>query len=141
MIETAKEIILRMSIPEPNSGCWLWLYSDRKGYGQVVYSNRKMNAHRLSYESFIGPIPEDMQLHHVCDIKLCVNPDHLQIVDQSEHSKITWDKRTKITHCPHGHEYTAENTRYNSRWAKTCIQCIRKSGLASYYRNRGRLYF
>lgn len=61
-------------IPEPNSGCWLWEgVTDGDGYGK--YKNK--GAHRLSYEMFCGEIPDGQCILHSCDIRCCVNPDHL----------------------------------------------------------------
>lgn len=62
-------------IPEPNSGCWLWMGAmNRDGYG-TSFGN--VLAHRESYERAYGPIPDGMCVCHRCDVPLCVNPAHL----------------------------------------------------------------
>ena len=73
-----KELLLANSIPEPNSGCWLWTRSlSNWGYGHLGSKRRDRGAHRLSYLTFIGPIPPGMHVLHRCDIRSCINPDHL----------------------------------------------------------------
>jgi HNH endonuclease len=63
-------------MPEPNSGCWLWMGSIRgQGYAQTGVGERY--AHRFSYEHYKGKIPEGMRVLHKCDTPTCVNPDHL----------------------------------------------------------------
>lgn len=65
----------RNSIPEPNSGCWLWTGSRvRGGYGKF---NPLLRAHRVSYEEYKGPIPNGMFVCHRCDTPSCINPNHL----------------------------------------------------------------
>jgi hypothetical protein len=67
-------------IPEPNSGCWLWERTlSPGGYGQIRPDGQRqqIGAHRFSYEKFKGPIPDGMMALHRCDVRCCVNPDHL----------------------------------------------------------------
>lgn len=67
-----------MSIPEPNSGCWLWLKTlDKMGYGKMGTAMGKVvAAHRLSFEAFKYDPGKLSVLHH-CDMPSCVNPEHL----------------------------------------------------------------
>ena len=71
------------SIPEPNSGCWLWLGSVQgksgAGHGRLKWHGQTTLAHRLSWEIYRGPIPPGMLVCHTCDMGGCVNPDHLFI--------------------------------------------------------------
>jgi len=65
-------------IPEPNSGCWLWMARvDRAGYGGFRYMGDWQRSHRVSYKMYRGPIPDGMLVCHRCDTPGCVNPDHL----------------------------------------------------------------
>jgi hypothetical protein len=57
-------------------GCWLWLGSLSKGYGHIRINGVHRKANRVSYELFIGPIPEGMDVLHKCDNPPCVRPDH-----------------------------------------------------------------
>lgn len=67
------------SIPEPNTGCYLWLLSYSKdGYGRCDASGNSRRAHRRSYEAEHGvSLPVETQVLHRCDNPGCVNPDHL----------------------------------------------------------------
>src|SRR5687768_15914191 len=60
-------------------GCWLWAGSTgRGGYGQYFYDGRMRKPHRIAYELLVGPIPEGLQLDHLCSVRTCVNPTHLE---------------------------------------------------------------
>lgn len=80
---TAKDRIERLSMPEPNSGCWLWLGTTRNGYGRITLGSRHLgtkrsiSAHRLSYEAYRGLVPHGLMVCHKCDVRCCTNPDHL----------------------------------------------------------------
>ena len=75
-------------IPEPNSGCWIWLgHVKKNGYGSLTVGKKNFNAHRLSYETYVGKIPMDKVLDHKCRTRCCCNPDHLEPVTQKENSR------------------------------------------------------
>lgn len=101
-------------LPEPNSGCWLWMASFRvRGYGSIRYKRKMYLAHRLIYELKCGAVPDGLVLDHKCRIRCCVNPDHLEPVTSGENSRrgdVGKHLRDR-THCPQGHAYDAENTR------------------------------
>lgn len=71
-------ILKERSIPEPNSGCWLWLsYGDTQDYGRIIVSQKSYSAHRVSWVVHRGSIPDGLHVLHKCDTVQCVNPDHL----------------------------------------------------------------
>jgi hypothetical protein len=69
----------------PDTGCWEWqLAIHKKGYGKLKRFGRTFLAHRAFYEELVGPIPEGLQIDHLCKNRACVNPDHLEPVTQLE---------------------------------------------------------
>jgi hypothetical protein len=125
----------RLYIPEPNSGCWLWLGDvDRKGYGEInlgtgVSGKRKRRAaHIVGYNLYRGPVLTGFELDHLCRNLLCVNPDHLEAVTHEENVRRGMSPgaivaRTNI--CMAGHEMTEANT-YWSRGQRWCKECRRR---------------
>lgn len=111
----------------PESGCWLFIGTLRDGYGRIRQGGRRdsplLQAHRASYELAKGKIPEGLQLDHLCRVRCCVNPAHLEPVTHLENAH-RGAHATK-THCKHGHEFTPENI---ERWAgkprtRYCKEC------------------
>lgn|SRR3990167_4665160 len=69
-------------IPEPNSGCWLWLGAARRtGYGCFWFGHHKISsAHEVAYLVLVGSVPSPLELDHQCNTRCCVNPAHLEPV-------------------------------------------------------------
>jgi hypothetical protein len=79
-------------MPEPNSGCWLWLgpmYQNGYGYYSEARGTkpRNVSAHAASYVRYRGPIPVGFEVHHKCRCKACVNPYHLELILSSDHKR------------------------------------------------------
>src|SRR5215831_3413686 len=73
-----------------NGECWEWSASVMKvGYGQFRASrSENLYVHRMAYELLVGPLSYGEHLHHICENKICFNPDHLEVTTNSEHSRI-----------------------------------------------------
>lgn len=108
------------------SGCWPWL-SDvtRAGYGRITIDYKRYMAHRVAYELWVGPIPEGLQLDHLCRNPSCVNPLHLEPVTPRENlmrGETLASANAVKTHCPQGHSYDEMNTelRAGRRFCREC---------------------
>lgn len=120
-----------------NGDCWPWLGClGTGGYAMFWNGERNMHAHRFAYELLVGPIPEGLVLDHLCRVRHCVNPAHLEPVTHAENIRRGegWaGQHARKTHCPQGHPYDEENTIYRvrkSRWgrstARECRICRRR---------------
>ena len=112
-------------VQKTESGCWEWQAAVGNGYGQIRISGRCCRAHVLSYEWAKGPIPEGLELDHLCLNKLCVNPEHLEAVTHQENmSRVAGMGQAcaKKTHCKYGHPFDLFNTYYvaGTRRCKIC---------------------
>lgn len=106
-----KERLDRLSVFEPNTGCQIWFGTVTKstGYGELKIEGKKTTAHRASWIAHNGEIPIGMVVMHKCDIRTCINPDHLALGSRKENSvdmarkrrgyfnKITRDQRREMS--------------------------------------------
>ena len=109
-----------------HDGCWVWMGRLNKGYGKVGYS--RLTAHGTAYGWMRGEVPKGLQLDHLCRNRSCVNPDHLEPVTCRENvlRGVGFAAQNKQkTHCPSGHQYNAENTKYCRRGKRYCRECSR----------------
>jgi len=89
---TPKERIDLGSIPEPMSGCWLWEGRTVKGYGVFGWDGSPTYAHRFSWTTYVGEIPDGLCVLHRCDNTFCVNPEHLFLGDRPANNKDRHEK-------------------------------------------------
>lgn len=106
--------------------CWEWTGSRRHdGYGQLRHGGvgaPLQRAHRVVYELFVEPVPDDLVLDHLCRNRGCVNPDHLEVVTIGENVRRGIPANSHKTHCPAGHPYDTE-----SCGARRCTRCDREA--------------
>jgi hypothetical protein len=81
------------SMPEPNSGCQLWLGATIEGYGVVGHEGKIRRAHTLAYELKNGPIPDGLEPDHKCRVRCCINDAHLEPVTRGENVRRGWPAR------------------------------------------------
>ncbi|RCG27221.1 HNH endonuclease [Sphaerisporangium album] len=134
---------------DAETGCWRWTGSKaRGGYGQLWIAAKKgwRKAHQVTYELLIGPIPDGLELDHLCHTRdrdcpggtncrhrCCVNPTHLEPVTHAENLRRgggverAAELRRAITHCPQNHPYDEVNTHRNPSGSRVCRTCKREA--------------
>jgi hypothetical protein len=124
-------------IPEPNTGCWVWLgWLSKIGYGYHRVSGRWECAHRISYQTYKGAIPDGLELDHLCRNRWCINPLHLEAVTHRTNgvrgiaAEVNATRQRALTHCKNGHTFDEANTRiapYKNKGWRKCRACGREA--------------
>lgn len=108
---------------EKTETCWLWrAHRLPTGYGQFYFDGQMRYAHRVAYELFVGPIPAGLTIDHLCRVRACVNPDHLEPVTNRENilrGVAPSALNARKTHCIRGHVFL----RLDTRGHRDCGKC------------------
>src|SRR5262245_17007433 len=111
-----------------DDGCWVWKGSLSNGYGILTDVNgKRVRLHRFLWERLNGPVPDGFQLDHLCRVRNCLNPDHLEVVTCRENvlrgiGPAAVNARKVI--CIHGHPFAGPNLRINKRGDRACRTCV-----------------
>jgi hypothetical protein len=104
-----------------------WFYEGNKswnGYGVFWFDGKSIRAHRYVYELLVGPIPKGLTLDHLCRVRHCVNPDHLEPVTIAENVRRGYRLYKPKTHCKRGHIRVLVTTR-SGNTQMICPECRR----------------
>jgi len=138
---TTLERIERGYIPEPNTGCWLWIGTKltKGGYARIKIEDKNILVHRWTYEHFVGKIPDGLAMDHLCRTRCCVNPDHLEPVDARTNAlrgvTIPAHYLSRET-CNYGHPLNGDNLYVPPDGRRTCLTCRRATDNRRRVRNR-----
>lgn len=134
-LKLEKERFDKFVYPEPNTGCWLWGGAiNSSGYGNFTIEGKTRSAHKVSWERENGPVPQNLCIDHLCRVRCCVNPEHMEIVSNLENilrgraielNRIRAKQRSLSSHCKYGHPFIPENTYYIQRETprRVCKTC------------------
>lgn len=116
----------------PNTGCWEWIgQTSPTGYGVFKFSSKMRRSHRVAYEVLVDLVPDGLVLDHLCRVRNCVNPAHLEPVTQAENVRrgVTPPRKGRElkprTHCPQGHPYDEANSYVRGNGRRMCRACMR----------------
>lgn len=128
---TAPDRIRRRCVVTP-TGCWCWTGGHYgNGYAAVYDPRTRRNGlgHRLAFEAFIGPIPDGLEIDHLCRVRDCLNPAHLRAVTHRVNVLAASDTAAAISAsrsaCPRGHPYSGRNVR-GDRTCRVCLAAAEK---------------
>lgn len=111
-------------VPEPNTGCLIFLGETQKGYGRLILDGRRVQAHRLAWQIEHGPISAGLTLDHRAEcVKSCCNVRHLQLVTRARNTALASER---LTHCARGHNLRAAGVvKIRTDGRRRCVACRR----------------
>lgn len=123
---------------DASGDCWEWTgFIDSGGYGSsIAYDGRQQRPHRVVWQMLVGPIPDGMDLDHLCRVRHCVNPDHLEPVTRSENLRRGYGGQgtlgRRFEYCRNGsgpHRMTKDNLQWDQghRRCRTCRNDYKRS--------------
>ena len=121
--------------------CWLWVARTSDGYGLLTLNGKQRLAHRVSYEFYNGPIPDGLQIDHLCRVRNCINPAHLEPVTAKENRRRTepfrapQPSRPPQAECIAGHPLSGDNLGVTGD-RRYCRECQRRRNRESIRRVR-----
>lgn len=127
------------------SGCWEWTAQvGHHGYARYSQDSKSRKAHRVSYEALVAPIPDGLVIDHLCRVRHCVNPAHLEAVTNAENIRrgeskppASQNNRSALkSHCTNGHAFSGDNLRISPRGTRVCRTCQRTYSRESAARKR-----
>jgi hypothetical protein len=145
MTETSPTLRARFSsrhVTDANTGCWLWTgaVNRRTGYGHIGGRRGENHmAHRVAYEMHIGPIPAGLQIDHLCRVRRCVNPAHLEpvtVVENLARGVGPSARAIRENVCRSGHPFSPQNTGRKTNGTRKCRAC--QSLASARWRAKGR---
>lgn len=124
---------------DKTSDCWVWTGAvNSRGYGSFGLQGSMRQAHRVAYELLVGPIPAGLVLDHLCRNRLCVRPEHLEVVTNRENvlrGVGACATNARKTRCVKGHPLVGENLSIEKGGGRRCVTCRREKARRWYNRN------
>lgn len=134
---------LVMKIKVDLNDCMLWAGAkNQRGYGIIMFNGKYHPVHRLLYESVFGDIPKGYDPDHLCEVRACINLDHIEIVTHRENS-IRGNLKKRRVYCARGHKLSGNNLRTyfspNGAENRQCKACAKLSSRLRYLRYKEKL--
>ena len=134
----------------PDTGCWEWTAARaRNGYGQFSLDGTVKSAHRLAYRAMVGEIPDGLVIDHLCRVRHCVNPGHMEpvtpAVNRLRGDSLYVRRNGTAVHpsiCIHGHALAGPNLAVKPDGRRYCRACYilrrraKATGKRATYRNQ-----
>lgn len=131
--------LLKLVEIDASSGCWLWKGPLTFGYARRWIDGKRVYVHRAMYELTHGAVSDELDLDHVCRVRRCINPAHMEKVTPTENNRrgdSPSGQNGRKSECRNGHPFTEENTyRRGDRVARECRAC-RTEAVRKYYNSR-----